>query len=93
MAFTGFPPDARRFYEELAQDTTKAFWQANRHRYEEHVRAPVELLLDALLDEDAITAWECTPPCLHTAEVAERVVEVWRGTVPLCRRRDDACAG
>jgi uncharacterized protein (TIGR02453 family) len=51
VSFEGFPPDALAFYRELEEDNSKAFWQANRHRYEAHVRTPMELLLDALFDE------------------------------------------
>jgi uncharacterized protein (TIGR02453 family) len=50
-AFTGFPPDALAFYRELEADNSKVFWQANRQRYEDHIRTPMELLLDALFDE------------------------------------------
>jgi len=49
--FQGFPPDALRFYAELEANNEKAWWQANKARYEAHVRAPMELLLDALYDE------------------------------------------
>jgi uncharacterized protein (TIGR02453 family) len=47
----GWPADALRFYEELAADNSKRFFDANRRRYEEHVRAPLERLLDAAFDE------------------------------------------
>jgi uncharacterized protein (TIGR02453 family) len=46
-----WPPDALRFYEELAEDNTTAFFDANRARYHEHVRGPMEELLDAAFDE------------------------------------------
>lgn len=48
--FTGFPTEALTFYERLAADNDKAFWQANRTTFEESVRAPMEHLCDALDD-------------------------------------------
>jgi uncharacterized protein (TIGR02453 family) len=48
MSFAGFTPDAMAFYRDLATDPTKAFWQANKHRYDDSVRAPVEALMEAL---------------------------------------------
>ena len=45
VTFTGFPDDAFRFYDELSADNSKAFWQANRHRYQESVRGPLDALL------------------------------------------------
>lgn len=42
--FSGWPPDALAFFAELAADNTKAFWQANKHRYDASVRAPFEAL-------------------------------------------------
>lgn len=40
-----FPPDAVRFLEDLAEDNGKPFFDANRHRYEQAVRRPLEDLL------------------------------------------------
>jgi uncharacterized protein (TIGR02453 family) len=48
MPFRGFPVDGIEFYEALAADNSRAFWQANRHRYEEHVRRPMLELTEAL---------------------------------------------
>ena len=42
--FAGFHPDGFRFFQELHRDNSKAFWEANKHRYLEHVRAPLEAL-------------------------------------------------
>jgi uncharacterized protein (TIGR02453 family) len=47
-SFTGFPPDAFRFYAELERDNSRAWFQANRARYERNVRRPMEALLAAL---------------------------------------------
>lgn len=47
MAFRGFPDDAIHFYEELALDNSRTWWHANKHRYQESVRGPLdELLVD-----------------------------------------------
>jgi uncharacterized protein (TIGR02453 family) len=45
--FSGFPPDAFAFYADLADDANnhKAWFDANRHRYEQGVRLPMEALL------------------------------------------------
>ena len=48
---TGIPADAFDFFEELAADTTKAWWTANKDRYESSVRGPVEALLAELAPE------------------------------------------
>lgn len=44
MVSTGIPQDALVFYEQLEADNSKAFWQANRQRFHEVVRGPVEEL-------------------------------------------------
>ncbi len=49
--FKGIPADAFDFFEELAADNTKAWWTANKERYEANVRAPVEALLGELAGE------------------------------------------
>ncbi len=46
--FRGFPDDAFAFYDELAADNSRRFWQANRDRYLASVRAPMEALLGEL---------------------------------------------
>ena len=48
MTFDGWPDDAFSFYDELSADNSKAFWTANRHRYESNVRAPLEWACEAL---------------------------------------------
>lgn len=50
MAFTGIPQDALAFYEQLAADNSKTFWSANRQRFAEVVRGPVEQLAAELAD-------------------------------------------
>jgi uncharacterized protein (TIGR02453 family) len=44
MAFRGIPNDALVFYEQLEADNSKAFWDANRARFKEVVRDPVDQL-------------------------------------------------
>jgi uncharacterized protein (TIGR02453 family) len=50
MAFTGFPDEAVEFYEGLAGDNSRAYWQAHKAMYEQSVRAPMLALLEALAD-------------------------------------------
>jgi len=45
MAFTGFGRGAAAFYEELAANNSRDWWQANRARYDAEVRQPLEDLL------------------------------------------------
>jgi uncharacterized protein (TIGR02453 family) len=49
--FSGFPPDALAFYEGLAADNSKAYFDAHRQVYETSVREPLELLLFELAPE------------------------------------------
>ncbi len=49
--FTGFPADGMDFYAALDADNSKAFWTANRQRYEDAVRAPITALVTALEPE------------------------------------------
>jgi uncharacterized protein (TIGR02453 family) len=51
MRFRGFGEGAIRFFDELAANNTRDWWQANKRWYEEDVRAPLELLLDDLCPE------------------------------------------
>ncbi len=48
MSFTGIPHEAIVFYEQLEADNSKAFWEANKARFKEVVRGPVEALADEL---------------------------------------------
>ena len=43
MAFDGFGDDAFAFYRELEANNEKPWWLANKHRYDEAVRAPFEV--------------------------------------------------
>ena len=51
MTFSGFPPDAFGFYEQLATHNTKAWWQKNRTTYDECIKMPMVALLAELADE------------------------------------------
>ncbi len=48
MAFSGFPDEAFTFFERLAADNSRTFWQANKLTYEQMVRGPMLGLLDEL---------------------------------------------
>lgn len=49
--FTGFPPTAFEFYEDLEQDNSKTFWQAHKQQYDDAVRAPMTALMETLAEE------------------------------------------
>ncbi len=51
MAFRGWPVEALEFFEGLAADNSKAYWQRNKAVYETLVRAPMEELLAELAPE------------------------------------------
>jgi uncharacterized protein (TIGR02453 family) len=51
VLFEGFGTGLVRFYEELAADNSRDWWQANRAWYERDVRAPLEHLLEDLRPE------------------------------------------
>lgn len=51
--FQGFPPGLFTFFDDLGKDNSKAFWQANRERWEGDVHTPMLALLDDLEDEFA----------------------------------------
>jgi uncharacterized protein (TIGR02453 family) len=48
VTFTGFPAEALTFYEALAADNTRTFWQANKATFEAAVRRPMEAMCDEL---------------------------------------------
>ncbi|MEM8620317.1 MAG: DUF2461 domain-containing protein [Actinomycetota bacterium] len=50
MDFRGFPADGLAFYEQLAADNSKSFWQENKQRYDDEIRGPMAALADALDD-------------------------------------------
>jgi len=48
MTFAGFPVEGMEFYEQLAADNSRTFWQANKGRYDEFVKQPTAALTEAL---------------------------------------------
>ena len=51
MAFRGWPVEALEFFEGLEIDNSKTYWQQNKDRYEQLIRAPMEGLIDELAPE------------------------------------------
>ncbi len=51
MTFAGFPEQALDFYEGLEADNSKAYWTDHKPVYDDAVRAPLQVLLDALAPE------------------------------------------
>lgn len=51
VPFKGWPAEALEFFEGLEADNTKTYWLANKHVYEQCVRAPMEALLEELAAE------------------------------------------
>ena len=51
MSFTGFPPAAFDFYDDLAANNSKGWWTAHKATYDEVVRQPMVDLLDELSEE------------------------------------------
>ena len=51
MKFKGFGAEVVPFFEELALNNNRDWWLANKPRYDENIREPLELLLDDLAPE------------------------------------------
>lgn len=51
MTFKGWPVEAVEFYEGLAADNSKAYWQEHKAVYDHTVKAPMEELLAELAGE------------------------------------------
>lgn len=51
MAFRGWPAEALEFFEGLAADNSKTYWQAHRTAYEQVVKGPMDELLAELAPE------------------------------------------
>ena len=49
--FKGWPVEAIEFYEGLAVDNTRTYWQKHKSVYERHVKGPMEELLAELTDD------------------------------------------
>ena len=50
MAFKGFPVEAFTFYEGLAADNSRTYWQAHKAVFETSVKAPFQALLEELAE-------------------------------------------
>ena len=51
MAFTGWPVEAVEFYEGLAADNSRTYWQEHKSTYLRSVEQPMVELLDELADD------------------------------------------
>jgi len=51
VTFKGWPAEALEFFEGLEADNTKAYWQDNKHVYEQAVKGPMDALLTELAPE------------------------------------------
>ncbi len=51
MAFTGFGKGAIAFYDDLAANNSRDWWLANKRRYDDDVRRPMEELLEGVAAE------------------------------------------
>lgn len=49
--FRGFAPELFTFFEGLAKDNSKSFWNAHRAEWEQYVRDPMRALLEDLAGE------------------------------------------
>jgi uncharacterized protein (TIGR02453 family) len=51
VSFEGFPDEGLVFYEGLEADNTKTYWTRNKSSYDDHVRGPLQAMLDELAPE------------------------------------------
>ena len=51
MSFEGFPDEGLVFYEGLEADNSKTYWTQHKAAYEQHVRAPLQAMLEELAPE------------------------------------------
>ena len=51
MSFDGFPDEGLVFYEGLEADNSKTYWTRHKAAYDEHVKAPLQAMLDELAPE------------------------------------------
>jgi uncharacterized protein (TIGR02453 family) len=49
--FEGFPDEGLVFYEGLEADNTKTYWTRNKPVYDQHIRAPLQALVEELAPE------------------------------------------
>jgi len=55
VTFAGFTSDSFGFFAELETNNNKAWWEANKVRYEEQVRQPLLALLDQVAGEFGVS--------------------------------------
>jgi uncharacterized protein (TIGR02453 family) len=51
VTFEGFPDEGLVFYEGLEADNTKTYWTRHKGAYDQHVRAPLQALVEELAPE------------------------------------------
>jgi uncharacterized protein (TIGR02453 family) len=51
VSFEGFPDEGLVFYEGLEADNSKTYWTRNKTAYDQHVRLPLQAMLDELAGE------------------------------------------
>jgi uncharacterized protein (TIGR02453 family) len=51
VSFDGFPDEGLVFYEGLEADNSKTYWTRHKAAYDEHVKAPLQAMLDELAPE------------------------------------------
>jgi uncharacterized protein (TIGR02453 family) len=51
VSFAGFPDEGLVFYEGLEADNSKTYWTRHRDVYDNHVKAPLQALVDELAAE------------------------------------------
>ncbi len=49
--FTGWPPEAIAFYDGLAADNSRSYWQASKATYEQSVLAPMRAFAELVVEE------------------------------------------
>jgi uncharacterized protein (TIGR02453 family) len=51
VSFEGFPDEGLMFYEGLEADNTKTYWARHKGAYDQHVRTPLQALVEELAPE------------------------------------------
>lgn len=72
--FGGFPPEALRFFRELARNNNREWFQAHKHVFEDKVKAPMIQLVEAVNEELMAFAPE------HVTEPREAIYRIYRDT-------------
>ena len=73
---SGFSPETARFFRDLERHNDKAWFEANRHRYEAHVLEPFKELVEAMAP-----AMQALDPELETRPaVGKTIARIYRDT-------------